>query len=1403
MEYTSEQLNYFRICHVAFNLVPKGLRQVFKKEWDFLFKTTSGEWKDTPKNGSDFCNKEFRKICSKNSRYLATIQNGNTAEWDCSCLFFAILFSVSIGTTLSGAIRKVVNDLRPFRNEIAHISEAKLTDAEFRGYVDRVLLAFTSLNLPISDIEAVKNQTSFRTAEVNDLMANVANLQSKLKVAQDTIQEKEEQVECLTQEMHSKVKSFRTLTVKPSHKIIRRSNEVTRIMAKMQELDDGSNGAVSTIYLSGNPGCGKTQLARQIGKEFFTRGSGESEGLTFVATLNAETLETLADSYLSQAKQLGISEYALAKLATAEELNPKERIQQLRCLIFPQFRQFSKWLIIADNVVNLSLVYEYLPQTASEEWGHGQVLITTQDTSAIPTNAPHTYHESLSGGMQPGDAVELLNRVSEMSNSEKAKTVADALDYQPLSLAAAASYVHFVSRFSTYNWSKFLTTLADVEREVTEERLTQVNSAYPKKMTDVIQLAIDTTLKRDEVLRQAFLFFLLCDSEPVPIQAAVNFVNNRTSGQTDELITAKILNSSLIMRLYSEDGAPGYLRVHNVVHQVLRKMSLMAVTEKHECLSVAVQVFHSLIESEQHRLHESGDGCVLLRRITTHCKALYEVLKSTFPAVVWVKELIPFLSPDGVVSWLCSTASVFCNLADSSNAILFSTSAYDFVQYISSDTIKADVFNVHGLTLSMKCKYEASISCLEKATKTYTEIYGEHDCKVAESYNNLGGVYQDLGHYNEAKEYHEKALIIKKEIFGEENDQVAASYNKLGSVFQALGQYNEAKGYHEKALITRKKIFGEEHDDVGTSYNNLGNVCQALGQYNKAKEYLEKALIIRKKIFGEEHDCVATSCNILGRVYQALAQYNKAKEYHEKALVIRKAIFGEKHAKVAGSYKNLGSVYHSLGQYNKAKEYSEKALDIRKAIFGEEHAKVAASYDSLGSVYQALGQYNKAQDYLGKALNIMKKVFGEGHDYVATSYNNLGNVHQALGQYNEAKEYHEKALIIGKKIFSEKNASVATSYNNLGNIYQALGQHNKAKEHHGKALIIRKEIFGEEHDDVGTSYNNLGNLYQALGQYIEAEEYHDRALMIRKKIFDEEHHDVGSSYNNLGNVYQALGQYKEAKEYHEKALIIRKKIFGEEHANVATSYNNLGNVYHALGRYNEAKEYHEKALIITKKIFGEEHAYVTTSYNNLGNVSQALGQYNEAKEYLEKALIIAKKIFGEGHGNVTTSYNNLGNVYHSLGQYNEAKEYHEKALVIREKIFGEKHAIVATSYNNLGNVYHALERYNEAKEYHEKALIITKTIFGEEHAYVAGSYNNLGNVYQALGRYNEAKGYHEKALIITKKIYRKEHANAATSYSNLGYLYQSLGQYNEAKEYHQKALNIRKKIFGEEHANVA
>ncbi|CAH3181885.1 unnamed protein product [Porites lobata] len=1127
MEYTPEQLNYFKISYTAFNLVPEALRRVFKQEWNFLYMTTLlGEWKDIPQNGHDFYNNETGKSRKKYARYLTMIQKGNTAEWDCSCLFFAILFSDSIGTTLSATIRKEVDILRQIRNDIAHKNEAKLSDAEFQSYVARVIAAFTSLKLSTVEVEDVKNQSSFPTAEVNGLKIQtdrlkadlkvkdeeVKNLNSELQLTQNTLQTKQEEVETLTQEIHSKVESFCSLTFRPSHQIIRRSNDVTRIKNKLEELYNESKGAISTIYLSGIPGCGKSQIARQVGQELYDKRLREDEGLTFVSTLNAETLDSLADSYFTLAKQLGVTEYALTNLATSTKVDSSEIIQHLTRFISPKVKQFSTWLIILDNVVDLSLVLSYLPPTTSEEWGHGQMLVTTQDTQSIPLNSPHTYHESLSNGMHPDDAVNLLREVSQISNQQQAEEVAGVLEYQPLALAAAAVYVQTIVSYGTsnYGWTKYLETLNSNEREAREDFFAKQNRAYPKTTTTAIKMAITRALQSDEVLREVLCLFSLCASDSLPIEAAVDFVKFRTKQQTEELTRARILKSTMVSYLYDKDGTPTYVRVHKVVHEVLKSTvtSVLNRTHQAECFSVAVRIFHSLMEENRNLLLASEQACGKLRIIVSHCKVLFQLnrTKMVNEEQSLVNILLPIITPSNLVSFLSLITEVCYRQSNLSDAYLFSTLSSDFITYLSDTQ--------------------------------------DDKLQKAKHFHEYGIVHLQLGHFCQAKEYHEKSLAIKKQIHGEHHGDIAKSYNSLGNVYRTLGQYNQAKEYYEKSLAIRKEIYGEHHGDVATNYNNLGTVYSDLGQYIQAKEYHEKSLAISKEICGdhEHHGDVATSYNNLGLVYSNLGQYNQAKEYHEKSLAISKEIYGEHHGDVATSYNNLGLVYSNLGQYNQAKEYHEKSLAIRKEIYDEHHGDVAINYNNLGTVYNHLGQYNQAKEYHEKSLAIRKEIYGEHHGDVAASYSNLGLVYSNFGQYNQAKEYHEKSLAIMKEIYGEHHGDVAKNYNNLGLVYGNLGLYNQAKEYHEKSLAIKKEIYGEHHGDVAISYNNLGLVYSNLGQYNQAKEYHEKSLAIMKEMYGAHHGYVATSYNNLGNVYSYLGQYNQAKEYYEKSLAIAKEI---------------------------------------------------------------------------------------------------------------------------------------------------------------------------------------------------------------------------------------------------------------------
>ena len=89
-------------------------------------------------------------------------------------------------------------------------------------------------------------------------------------------------------------------------------------------------------------------------------------------------------------------------------------------------------------------------------------------------------------------------------------------------------------------------------------------------------------------------------------------------------------------------------------------------------------------------------------------------------------------------------------------------------------------------------------------------------------------MFDSLGEYQNAKEYHKKALAIAIEIGDRPGE--GTTYGNLGSVFDSLGEYQKAKEYHEKALAIAIEI--GDRGGEGATYRNLGSVFHSLGEYH-------------------------------------------------------------------------------------------------------------------------------------------------------------------------------------------------------------------------------------------------------------------------------------------------------------------------------------------------------------------------------------------------------------------------------------------------------------------------------------------------------------------------------------------------------------------------------------------
>ena len=180
-------------------------------------------------------------------------------------------------------------------------------------------------------------------------------------------------------------------------------------------------------------------MAGLVARRYFDEAQEVPKFPSFVMTVNAESSPSLLELYITFARHLKCPEYAITNTLYCRYFNTDEKIFNLKTFIAPKMVLFSSWLLIIDNETSMSSMHAHFP--ANEWWVRGQVLITTQDTASIPFTSSFIEHVSLSEGLESRDACSLLANLSGFSEDRMENEVAQALNYRPLALASAATYL--------------------------------------------------------------------------------------------------------------------------------------------------------------------------------------------------------------------------------------------------------------------------------------------------------------------------------------------------------------------------------------------------------------------------------------------------------------------------------------------------------------------------------------------------------------------------------------------------------------------------------------------------------------------------------------------------------------------------------------------------------------------------------------------------------------------------------------------------------------------------------------------------------------------------------------------------------------------------------------------------
>ena len=1265
--YSEEQLNYFRVCHIATDILPQALRLLFKQEWDNRYKASLGEWKDAPQNGLDFKNGESPANQKRHSRLLATMVNGDRAQWDCTMLFYAILYSDSIaGHGLSPLIRSNVDDLRKFRNEdYAHMTEGQLSNADFKITVAKVETAFRALGLSTVEIQTVSKQKSFPTDELqnvktsnqkltqdlqtkfSELQEKDTKLQEKTKELlekdiefqeekdkfegkeaelQDRLKTTEEQRKLFEEQLQRKVEPFCVLPPRPPHVIASRDYHVDKVTQKLLNLRNANENTLSYCYISGNPGSGKSQLAGLVAEKYYKETSEDTTAPSFVMTLSAENPEALLTSYLSLARKMNCPESTINITENSKDLNNERKIAIIKDLIATKIHLYSSWLLVIDNVTNLPWIGQFLPQRGNDQWGKGQLLITTQDCSCIPPDSSFLSQISISKGMEPADAICLLTELSGITDNDMGENVAHALDCQPLALANAGVYVRKVRDTNqNFGWEGYLEKLEKGKRELTEEELAKVNSIYPNSMTVATKIALETVMGSNEIMKHAFTFLAFCAPEPLRLDVLTNYVVNADGELDEEDIGIQIQGSSLLLIEKADDVN---IRLHKVVHDIVK----------------------SLVKDQMEANEHVRVACVAIGSCSQYIhKAIREKLQGV-DALCGSRHIVPHLRTLAVgITNIISTEEKF---------VLIKNTILNMHNSIDNFEVLGLVCIFHGEYL-FAMKYFSVALKLREDNMIRTGPDHEHVKRVAHTYHYMGFLHMELSNLQQAKENYERALSLQLNTLGPDHVDVAHTYLNMGNLRRMLGDNLQAKEYFEHALSISLSKLGPDHVDVASIYHSMGILHCNLGDNQQAKKYYECALSIRLNKLGPDHVDVAYTYHMMGNLHSILGDHQQAKEYYERALSIRLNKLGPDHFTVAITYHAMGNLHGRLGDYQQAKKYHERALSIKLDKLGADHADVATSYHDMGTLHSMLGDNQQAEESYKRALFIRLNRLGSDHADIAYSYHSMGTLHSKLGDNQQAKEYYERALSIQLDKLGPDHLEVGRSYHDMGILHGKLGDNQQAKEYYERALSIQLDKLGPDHLEVGRSYHDMGILHGKLGDNQQAKEYYERALSILLDKLGPDHVDVATTCLHMSVLHSNLGDNEQAKNYFERAKPILLNLFGFENVDVASTYRNMGITHHILGNIQHAKDYCGRALSIRLNELGPDHVDVARSYHDMGILHGKLGDNQQAKEYYERALSIRLDKLGPDHVDVASTCLNMSVLHRNLGDNEQAKNYFE------------------------------------------------------------------------------------------------------------------------------------------------
>jgi anti-anti-sigma factor len=785
--------------------------------------------------------------------------------------------------------------------------------------------------------------------------------------------------------------------------------------------EEAKTGRGQLVFISGEPGIGKTSLAQQV----IERNSPpivlighcqEPEGgpayhpftellRSYLATVPPEFLDAEAGHLLSNFIRLAPEiRQMLPHLPEPPPLEPRQ--EQLRLMSnFTQFirraTQERPWLIILDDLqwadqsslelmrylshhlpsIHLLIIGIY--RDADLAPGH-PLLITLRDLSSQAI-----YHHFRLDRLSQLDLEQMLTNLWKQSVPlALIEKIYQHTGGNPFYIEEVAKWLVDDGIITTQNGAWHFPTLEEMRlpRSIHEAVWSRIRNLSPDT---------HTLLRQAAVLGQVFKFDDLCkmsgSSEWEVLEHLDVALERQLIQEAPGDMSLRFSHAEIQYVLYTDMGP---LRRRMLHHQAGEALEQSAQPEPER---IADQLAHHFSEA-----HEFERALIYSLQAARQGRAAY----ANEAALLWYSRTLELLKQLGL-----DEASSFQPI------------------WLSTHRALGEVLALVGRYDEALTHYDSALALIKIHMLSPAQVR-----QLADLYCQIAQVHGKRGEYDLALEWVEKGLNYLDE--NELTIEMARLYLVGAQSFEQPGKLDKAIEWCQKSLTIAAQIKIHEGEQVmAQAYTRLGSICLLRGYFDLVIHFCHEAVEIYRQI-GETAGQI-NAYNNLGLAYFYQGEWSEADKAYTHSLATARQI-GDIHGQSAAT-DNLALIYLNRGEWEQALNLFKQNCAIWQQIGALEDEAVTLS--NMARVYIAQEDWGEAWSCLSRSQMLFTEI--DTSEYLPELERRWGEFYLMTDKFDSALSHTRRSIDMaveqGNPLEEGKSRRV------LGQIYLNVGRQQPAK----------------------------------------------------------------------------------------------------------------------------------------------------------------------------------------------------------------------------------------------------------------------------------------------------------------------------------------------------------------------